>query len=134
MEKTLVLIKPDVVERGFIGDIISIYEKKGLNIIAMRMVQPDISLAKLHYEEHEGREYFERLIKFITRSPLVALVIEGKNVVEIVRRVNGNKDPLKQDMGSIRGKFALSETENSVHSSDSPGHAKREIKIWFPEL
>lgn len=134
MERTLVLIKPDAVERGLIGEILSVYEKKGIKIKAMKLLKADRETAENHYEEHKGRSYYDNLITFITRSPIVAMVLEGNNVVEQVRRINGATDPSKQDMGSIRGRYALSYSENTVHSSDSPEHAEREIKIWFPEF
>lgn len=134
MERTLVLIKPDAVERNLIGDIISIYEKKGMKITVMKLIKADRETAERHYEEHKGRSYYESLINFITRSPIVAMILEGENAVEQVRRINGATDPIKQDMGSIRGRFALSYSENSVHSSDSLQHAEREIKIWFPDI
>jgi len=134
MERTLVLIKPDAVERGLVGEIISIYEKKGIKIAGMKLIRADRETAENHYEEHKGRSYFESLINFITRSPIAALVLVGDNVIEQVRRINGATDPAKQDMGSIRGKYALSYSENTVHSSDSLEHAEREIKIWFPEI
>ncbi|MDV3428344.1 MAG: nucleoside-diphosphate kinase [Bacillota bacterium] len=134
MERTLVLIKPDAVERGLIGEIISIYEKKGIKITAMKMVKADKETAQNHYEEHKDRSYFKALISYITRSPIVALILEGDNAVEQVRMINGATDPRKQDMGSIRGRYAVSYSENTVHSSDSIEHAEREINIWFPEI
>jgi nucleoside-diphosphate kinase len=134
MERTLVLIKPDAVERKLIGEIISVYEKKNLDIIALKMVKADKETAERHYEEHKGREYFERLINYITEDKICALVLVGENIIEAVRIVNGDKDPLKSDMGSIRGRFSNHKTRNMVHASDSVENANREIKIWFPEL
>jgi nucleoside-diphosphate kinase len=134
MERTLVLIKPDGVERKLMGEIISFYEKKNLEIIALRMIKADRATAEKHYEEHIGRPYFETLINYITEERLCALVLEGENVIEIVRVINGDKDPVKSDMGSIRGKFSCHKTRNLVHASDSVENAEREIKIWFPEL
>lgn len=134
MERTLVLIKPDGVERKLIGEIISFYEKKCLNIIGLRMIKASRELAEKHYEEHKGREYFDNLINYITEDKLCALVLEGVNAVDLVRRINGDKDPLKSDMGSIRGRFSCEKTRNLVHASDSVENAEREIKIWFPEL
>lgn len=131
MERTLVLIKPDAVERKLIGEIISIYEKKGLNITDMKLVRPSIEVAIEHYAEHEGRPYFENLIKYITRGRVCAMIIEGDNAVAMVRKINGATNPLDADMGTIRGRFALSKTENIVHSSDSVESAEREINIWF---
>ncbi|MCM8711324.1 nucleoside-diphosphate kinase [Clostridium sp. SYSU_GA19001] len=134
MEKTLVLIKPDGIERKLIGDIISFYERKNLNIIALKMLKADREIAEKHYEEHKGKEYFNSLIDYITEDKLCALVIEGENVIEAVRRINGDKDPIKADIGSIRGKFSCHKTRNLVHASDSIENANREISIWFPEL
>lgn len=134
MERTLVLIKPDGIERRLVGEIISIYEKKGINIIALEMIHANREKAERHYEEHVGKPYFEELITFITEGKLCALVIEGEEIINLVRKVNGDKDPVKADMGSIRGKYASNKTKNIVHASDSIEHAEREIKIWFPNL
>lgn len=134
MEKTLVLIKPDAVERKLVGQIIRIYEKKGLNITALKLIRPSVKIAEEHYSEHRDKSFFVELIKFITRSHVCAMIIEGKNVIETVRKINGSTDPLQADAGSVRGQFALSKSENSVHSSDSIESAEREINIWFPEL
>jgi nucleoside-diphosphate kinase len=134
MERTLILIKPDGIERKLMGEIISFYEKKNLNIIALKMVKASKELAETHYEEHKGRPYFESLIDYITEERICALVAEGENVIEVVRRINGDKDPLKVDMGSLRGKFTSSKSRNLVHASDSIESASREIGIWFPEL
>lgn len=134
MERTLVLIKPDGTKRKLIGEIIGFYERKNLDIAALKMVKASREIAEKHYEEHKGRPYFDNLINYITEERLCALVIEGDNVIEIVRRINGDKDPLKVDMGSIRGKFSCDKTRNLVHASDSIESANREIKIWFPEL
>jgi nucleoside-diphosphate kinase len=131
MEKTLVLIKPDAVERKLIGEIISIYEKKGLNITDMKLVRPSAEVAKEHYVEHKDRPYFENLINYFTRGKVCAMIIEGDNAVAMVRKINGATNPLDADMGTIRGQFGLSKTENIVHSSDSVESAEREIKIWF---
>lgn len=134
MERALVLIKPDGVERKLMGEIISFYERKNLNITALKMVKVSRETAEKHYEEHRGRPYFESLINYITEERLCALVIEGENVIETVRKINGDKDPAKADMGSIRGKLSCDKTRNLVHASDSLESAEREISIWFPEL
>ncbi|KOA21520.1 nucleoside diphosphate kinase [Clostridium homopropionicum DSM 5847] len=131
MEKTLVLIKPDATERNIIGSIISFYEKQGLKISQMQMMEASVEKATLHYSEHIGRPYFDELISYITRSPLCALVIEGEDAINKVRKINGNTDPEKADKNTIRGSFGLSKTENSVHASDCSENAQREIKIWF---
>lgn len=133
MEKSLVLIKPDGVERKLIGEIIGIYEKKGLNITALKMVQPSREIAEAHYNEHRDKPFFGELVAFLTRGKVCAMIIEGDNVVKLVRKINGATDPAEAELGTIRGKFALSKAENIVHASDSVESAVREIKIWFPE-
>jgi nucleoside-diphosphate kinase len=133
LERTLVLIKPDGVERKLIGEIISYYERKNLNIAALRMIRASRDTAERHYEEHKGMPYFETLISFVTEGPVVAIVVEGQDAIEVVRRINGDKDPLKVDMGSIRGKFSNHRTRNLVHASDSRENAEREIGIWFQQ-
>ena len=133
MEKTLVLIKPDGVERNLIGEILCFYERKGLKITSLKMVKADRETAEDHYIEHKGRSYFEGLINFITSGPLCALVVEGENAVQAVRQINGSTEPLQAAMGSIRGTYALSMGRNMVHGSDSVEHAEREIKVWFKE-
>lgn len=134
MDRTLVLIKPDGVERKLIGHIISIYEEKGLDIVALKMVKATREIAEVHYEDHVGKSYFEELINYITEDRLCAIILEGENVVEFVRHVNGDKNPLKAEMASVRGKYSNNQTRNLVHASDTAEHAEREIKIWFPEL
>ncbi|MEA4846148.1 MAG: nucleoside-diphosphate kinase [Clostridiaceae bacterium] len=134
MERTLVIIKPDAMERKLMGEIISIYEKKGLHISAIKIVKPSSKIAEIHYEEHKGKSFFRSLIDYITRGEVCVLIAEGVNVISTVRKINGATDPAEAEMGSIRGIYALSKTENSVHSSGSAKDAEREIKIWFPEL
>ena len=134
IEKTLVLIKPDGVKRKLVGEIISIYEKKNLSIYALKMIKADRALAENHYIEHKGRSYFEDLVTFITEGNLCAMIIEGENAIELVRKINGNKNPLEVDMGSIRGRFSSETTRNLVHASDSIDSAKREAAIWFQEF
>ncbi|KEI01314.1 nucleoside-diphosphate kinase [Clostridium botulinum] len=131
MEKSLVLIKPDAVERNLIGEIICFYEKEGLKITALRMLTASKETAEEHYAEHKGKPYYDELITFITRSPLCAMVVEGEDAISKVRKTNGNTDPSKADKNTIRGSFGISKTENSVHSSDSPDNAKKEIALWF---
>ncbi|HYF81550.1 MAG TPA: nucleoside-diphosphate kinase [Clostridia bacterium] len=134
MERTLVIIKPDAKERKLMGEIISIYEKKGLHISSSKIIKPTIEIAKNHYIEHKDKPFFKELINYITRGEVCVLIIEGDNVIAMVRKINGATDPLEADMGTVRGRFAISKTENTVHSSDSVESAEREIKIWFPEL
>lgn len=134
MEKTLVLIKPDGVKRGLIGKILNLYEEKSLEIVELKMVTATRDMAENHYKEHEGREYFEKLISYITEDKVCAIILMGEKVIEAVRKINGDKDPIKAELGSIRGKYTLDKTKNLVHASDSIESAQREIKIWFPEF
>lgn len=131
MERTLVLVKPDGVKRRLVGEIISFYERKGLLVSNLEMLIPDRALIENHYEEHKGRPYFEELISYLCEDKVVAMVIEGKHAVELVRKINGNKDPLIAESASIRGMYSIDTTKNLVHASDSSEHAEREIEIWF---
>lgn len=134
VEKTLVLVKPDGVRKHICGEIISRFERKGLALHAVKMVNVSVELAKKHYGEHEGKPFFQSLIDFITSGPVLAMVIEGNNAVAAVRQINGATDPLKAAPGSIRGDFGACIDENIVHASDAPETAAREIGLWFPEL
>lgn len=134
MERTLVLLKPDAVERRLVGRLIGIYEEKGLAITALKMVKPSRELVETHYDEHKEKPFFQELVVYLTRGTVVALVIEGENVIKMVRKINGATDPAAAEAGTIRGQFALTKTENLVHASDSSLSAEREIKIWFPEF
>ncbi len=134
IEETLVLVKPDGVKKHICGEIIARFERKGLSIKAIKMIQVPEELAKKHYAEHEGKGFFKDLIDFITSGPVLAMVIEGENAVAAGRQINGATDPLKAVPGSIRGDFATSIDENVVHASDAPETAAREIGLWFPEL
>lgn len=134
MERTLVILKPDAIERRLMGEIISIYEKRGFRIAAAKILKPSAEIAGKHYHEHVGKPFYERLINYITRGEICVLILEGANAISAVRRINGSTDPLEAEAGSIRGRYALSKTENTVHSSDSPESAEAEIKVWFPEL
>ncbi|NLW56071.1 MAG: nucleoside-diphosphate kinase [Firmicutes bacterium] len=133
MERSLVLIKPDGVERRLVGQIISIYERKGLNITALKLIKPTREIVETHYVEHKDKPFFPELISYLTRGMVCAMIIEGPNVIETVRKINGATDPAQAEMGTIRGQYALSKSENIVHASDSPESAEREINIWFPE-
>lgn len=133
-EETLVLVKPDGVQKRICGEVISRFERKGLSIKAIKMIQVSEKLAKKHYAEHEGKGFFKDLIAFITSGPVLAMVIKGDNAVAAVRQLNGATDPLEAVPGSIRGDFATSIDENIVHASDAPETAEREIALWFPEL
>ncbi|MFF3667703.1 nucleoside-diphosphate kinase [Microtetraspora malaysiensis] len=132
-ERTLVLIKPDGVRRGLIGDVVGRIERKGLKIVAMDLRTLDAETAKTHYAEHAERPFFGELVEFITSAPLVALVAEGPRAVEAFRGLAGLTDPVKSAPGTIRGDHALEIGENIVHGSDSPESAAREIKIFFPD-
>jgi len=133
-QRTLVLLKPDAVRRGLVGNILSRFEAKGLSIVALefRTIPPE--LADEHYAEHVERDFYPPLRAFVTSGPLLALVLEGDEAVEVVRAINGATDGRKAAPGTIRGDLSLSNRENLVHGSDSPESAEREIKIWFPDL
>lgn len=131
MEKTLVLIKPDAVERNLIGAIIALYESQNLKVTHLRLVQADAETATRHYIDHVGREYFEPLITYITRSPLVAMVLEGEDAIAKVRHLNGKTNPAEAEPGTIRNLYGVSYRENTVHASDSLESAEKEISVWF---
>ncbi|MFG2064681.1 nucleoside-diphosphate kinase [Micromonospora sp. NPDC048871] len=133
-ERTLVLIKPDAVRRGLVGEIISRFERKGLRIDAMVSRTMDDTLADEHYSEHVDKPFYPPLKTFMTSGPLVALVLSGDQVIEVVRGLIGATDGRKAAAGTIRGDLSLSNRENLVHASDSADSAKREIALWFPEL
>lgn len=134
MEKSLVLIKPDAVEKNLIGKILAHYEDKGLKIIKLRMGKVSKSFAENHYYEHRSKSFYPDLIKFITRDKICALVLEGDNAVKIIREINGDTNPEKAAEGTIRKLYALNQQENCVHASDSIESAIREIELWFPDL
>ena len=133
-EETLVIVKPDAVRRGLIGEVLARIERKGLRIERMRQMVIDRDLAERHYDEHRDRPFFGELVDFITGGPLVAMVVEGPRAVEAVRTLMGVTDPVKSAPGSLRGDYALEIGQNLVHGSDSPDSAKREIGIFFPGL
>ena len=131
IEKTLVLVKPDGVKKHICGEVISRFERKGLSIHAIKMINVPVELAEEHYAEHKGKGFFKALIDFITSAPLVCAVIRGENAIKAVRQLNGATNPIEAVPGSIRGDFALSIGENIVHGSDSPEAAEREINNFF---
>ena len=133
VERSLVLIKPDAVERNLIGKILTIYEDNGLKIVDMKLTKVSKELAEAHYIEHKGRDYYENLIAYITRSAVVAVVLEGEDAITEVRRLNGKTNPAEAEEGTVRRLYGLATNQNSVHASDSPENAQREIGIWFPE-
>ena len=131
MEQTLVLVKPDGVQRGLVGEVISRLERRGLKMVAMKLLQMDEALARQHYAEHEQRPFFRGLVDFITSSPVVAMVWEAEQAIGTVRQAMGETDPIKSPAGSIRGDLALNIGRNLVHGSDSPESAQREISLFF---
>jgi len=133
-ERTLVLVKPDGVRRGVVGDVISRIERKGLRLVALELRTLSRETAETHYGEHAGKPFFGELVEFITGGPLVAMVVEGPRAIEAFRALAGATDPVKATPGTIRGDHALEIGENIVHGSDSPDSAAREIKLFFPEL
>ncbi len=130
-QKTLVIIKPDAVKRGLVGEIIHHYEIKGLKITRMTMLMAPTALLELHYSEHVGKSFYDDLLAFMQSGPLIVLVIEGLEAVNVVRKINGATNHLEADYGTIRGLYALSLTENCVHGSDSEVSALKEMAIWF---
>jgi len=133
-ERTLVLVKPDGVRRRLIGEVIKRLEAKGLEIVAMRMLQMDKEMASKHYEEHISKPFFDDLVTFITGGRLLAMAVEGDEAVAVVRALIGATDPKKASLGTIRGDLAIEMTENIVHGSDSPASAARELAFFFPDL
>ena len=133
-QRTLVLLKPDTVRRGLVGEVLGRFEAKGLRIVAMDLRTMDSELADQHYAEHVDKAFYPPLRDFVTSGPLVAMVLEGDEAIEVIRALNGATDGRKAAPGTIRGDFSLSNRENLVHGSDSEESAAREIKIWFPDL
>jgi len=134
VSRTLILVKPDAFARGLTGEILARFERKGLTIAALKLVQTPRETAETHYAEHSERPFFGELVDFITSAPLVAAVLEGDDVVKASRQLIGATNPLEAGTGSIRGDFAIEVGQNLVHGSDSDESAEREIGIWFPEL
>ena len=130
-ERTLVLIKPDGVQRALVGRIIDRYERRGLRIVGLKMVDVGRDLAERHYDVHRDKPFFPGLVEFITSAPLVALVVEGPNAVAVCRAINGATRPHEAAPGSIRGDLALETGQNLVHASDSPETARGEVQLWF---
>jgi nucleoside-diphosphate kinase len=134
MSRTLILVKPDAFERALSGEVIARFERKGLRIKALKLIQADEAIAYSHYAEHSEKPFFGELVTFITGGPLLAAVFEGHEAVAAARQMIGATNPVEAAPGSIRGDFALEVTFNMVHGSDSDESAEREIAIWFPEL
>lgn len=133
MERTLVIIKPDAVQRGLAGKIIHRFERRGLRIAGMKLIHIDEALAQRHYAVHEGKPFYEPLIEYITSSPVVVMVLEGNDAIEIVRRTMGATNPAEAAPGTIRADFGLEIGRNLVHGSDGPDTAKFEVSLFFDE-
>lgn len=133
MERTFVMVKPDGVQRGFIGEIISRLERKGLKIVAMKMLKISKELAEEHYAEHKGKPFFSSLVSYITSGPVVAMVVEGNNAVKVVRKLVGATNPAEAEPGTIRGDLGMDLGRNVIHASDSLASSEREIKLFFKE-
>jgi nucleoside-diphosphate kinase len=134
VERTLVLIKPDAVQRKLAGEILARFERRGLELRDARLVQVDRELAERHYEEHKEKPFFGELVEFITSGPIVAMVLEGEQAIKAARQVIGATNPLEAAPGSIRGDFAVEVATNMVHGSDSPESGQREAALFFGDL
>jgi nucleoside-diphosphate kinase len=133
VERTFVMVKPDGVQRGFVGEVVQRFERKGLKIAALKMLQITPELASKHYGEHQGKPFFDGLVKYITSSPVAAMVLEGKDCISIVRGMMGATDPKKAAPGTIREAFGIDIGRNVIHGSDSQASAAREISLFFNE-
>lgn len=131
MERTFVLVKPDGVQRGLVGEIVARFERRGFKLVALKMLRISRDLAEQHYGEHREKPFFEDLVKYITSGPVVAMVLEGRNVITTVRDMLGATQPAKALPGTIRGTYAIDVGRNIVHGSDSPASAAREIGLFF---
>ncbi|MBI3913670.1 MAG: nucleoside-diphosphate kinase [Chloroflexi bacterium] len=131
MQQTLVLIKPDGVQRALVGNILARFEARGLKIVGMKLVQVNRALAEEHYAVHQGKFFYDGLVSYITLSPVVALVLEGHEAISVVRKMVGVTRPWEADAGTIRGDYALMGLRNLIHASDAPETAKSEIALWF---
>lgn len=133
MERTLVLIKPDGVQRGLVGSILARFEARGLKIVGLKLVQVSPELAERHYAVHQGKSFYEGLVRYIVSGPVLAMVLEGTNTVVAVRKTVGATKAFEADPGTIRGDFALEVGRNLVHASDAPETALEEVALWFPD-
>lgn len=131
MERTLVLIKPDGVEKNLIGEVIGRYERKGLRVAKIQSMYATKEMVEEHYKEHQGKTFFQELIEYVTSGMIIAMIIEGPNAIKCVRNINGATRYQEAAPGSIRGDYANQDTKNIVHASDSVTSAEREISIWF---
>jgi nucleoside-diphosphate kinase len=132
-ERTLVLVKPDAVQRRLAGNILARFERRGLDVIAAKLVLVDVALAEEHYAEHREKPFFGELVEFITSAPTLALVLEGESAIKVVRTTMGATNPVESAPGTIRGDLALAMPDNLVHGSDSHESAEREIRLWFSD-
>ncbi|CAF2690532.1 unnamed protein product [Rotaria sp. Silwood2] len=130
-ERTFIMVKPDGVQRGVVGDVIHRFERRGYKLVALKMIQAPRALLESHYEEHKGKKFYETLLAYIGSGPVVAMVWEGLNVVAVGRKMLGATDPAKSEPGTIRGDFGIVTGRNIVHGSDSEKSAQREIGLWF---
>lgn len=133
MERSLIILKPDAVQRGLVGPILTRLEQRGLKIVGLKLMQIDDALARTHYAEHEGKGFFASLVEYITSGPVVVLAVRGENVIEMVRSMVGATNPLKSAPGTIRGDFAVSIGRNLIHASDKPESGEREVQNFFSD-
>ena len=133
IQKSFVMMKPDAVQRRLMGKILSRFEDKGLQIVAVKLIQIDEELAKTHYGEHAEKPFFPSLVEYITSSPALAMVIEGEEAITTIRKLVGATNPLEADLGTIRGDYGMDTGRNIIHASDSPASAEREIGLFFNE-
>jgi len=133
LERTLVIAKPDAVQRGLVGEIVSRFERRGLRIVGLKAVQIDEELASRHYAVHKGKPFYDGLICYITSSPVVVMVLEGSRAIDVVRRTMGTTDPAQANVGTIRADLGMEIGRNLVHGSDGPDTASREISLFFRE-
>lgn len=131
MERTFIMIKSDGVARGLMGEIIRRIERKGFRITKAQLLSPARGLVEKHYEEHTGKNFFEELVEYILEGPVMAMEVQGEDVIAVMRSIMGDKDPLKAIPGTIRGDYANTVTRNLIHGSDSLEHAERELGLWF---
>ncbi len=131
MERSLIILKPDAVQRGFVGEIITRFERKGIQIAGLKFMRIPRQLAETHYEPHKGKGFYEGLVKFMTSSPVVVIALQGKDVINISRKMMGATFGSKAEPGTIRGDFGVSNSFNLIHGSDSPESAQRELKLFF---
>jgi nucleoside-diphosphate kinase len=131
MEHTLVIIKPDAVERNLIGQIIDTYERNNLKVIQMNMIKPTLEQVKKHYSEHQGKYFYDRLVEYLTSGDVVVLLLEGKRAIDRVRKLNGKTNPQEAEEGTLRKRFGIDFTRNSVHASDSEEKVAYESAIWL---